>query len=104
MRSEHQNQLEAAQEQIEELRAELGEARETLAAIKRGAVDALVIDSPDGQRIYTLDGPENGTRPFNEHMYGGAVILDADGTIQYCNSRFAELLQVALESVIGSTL
>jgi PAS domain S-box-containing protein len=104
MKSDHQKQHEAAQEQIEELRAELGEARETLAAIQSGAVDALVIDSPDGQRIYTLDGAEHGYRTFIERMHDGAVILDADGTIQYSNSRFAELLQVTLESVIGSTL
>jgi PAS domain S-box-containing protein len=104
MKSEHQQQLEAAQEQIEELRAELGEARETLNAIQSGAVDALVIDSPDGQRIYTLDGAEHGYRTFIERMHDGAVVLDAGGTIQYCNSRFAEMLQATLESVLGSAL
>jgi PAS domain S-box-containing protein len=104
MKSEQQKQLESAREQIEELRAELTEARETLNAIQSGAVDALVIDSPEGQRIYTLDGAEQGYRTLIERMQDGAVMLDGDGTIQYCNSRFAQLLSVPLESVIGSTL
>jgi PAS domain S-box-containing protein len=67
-------------------------------------VDALVIDSSEGLRIYTLDGAEHGYRTFIERMHDGAVILDADGTIQYCNSWFAQLLQVPLECVIGSVL
>jgi PAS domain S-box-containing protein len=104
MKYDQQKQLEAAQEQIEELRAELAEARETLSAIQSGAVDALVIDSPEGQRVYTLDGAEQGYRTLIERMHDGAVILDTDGTIQYCNSRFAQLLNVPLESVIGSVL
>ncbi|HEV2701551.1 MAG TPA: ATP-binding protein [Steroidobacteraceae bacterium] len=104
MNSELKKQLEAATGEIEQLRAELGEARETLAAIQSGAVDALVINGSDGQRIYTLDGAEHGYRTFIERMHDGAVILDADGTIQYCNGWFAQLLQVPLESVIGSVL
>jgi signal transduction histidine kinase len=104
MNSEQQKQLEAARQEIEELRAELGEARETLAAIQSGAVDALVIDSPEGQRIYTLDGADHGYRTFIERMHDGAVILDAGGTIQYCNSHFAQLLKLPLESVIGTAL
>lgn len=104
MKSEPQKQLAAAQEQIEELRAELAEARETLNAIQSGAVDALVIDSPDGQRIYTLDGAEQGYRTLIERMQDGAVMLDSEGTIQYCNGRFAQLLNVPLETVTGSAL
>jgi PAS domain S-box-containing protein len=104
MKFDQQKQLEAAREQIEELQAELTEARETLSAIQSGAVDALVIDSPEGQRVYTLDGAEQGYRTLIERMHDGAVILDLDGTIQYCNSRFAQLLSVPLESVIGSVL
>lgn len=104
MNFDHQKHLEAARAEIEQLRMELAEARDTLAAIQSGAVDALVIDSSDGLRIYTLDGAEHGYRTFIERMHDGAVILDADGTIQYCNSWFAQLLQVPLESVIGSVL
>jgi PAS domain S-box-containing protein len=104
MKSEHQKQLEAAQQEIEELRAELLEARETLTAIRSGAVDALVIDSAEGLRIYTLDGAEHAYRTLIERMHDGAVILNAEGTIQYCNGRFAEMLNVPLESVIGSTV
>ena len=88
--------------QIEELRAELAEARETLEAIRTGAVDAMVVESTDGIRIYTLDGAEHAYRRLIERMHDGAVILNAEGTIQYCNSRLAQMLNVPLESVTGS--
>jgi PAS domain S-box-containing protein len=85
----------------ESLRAELEEVRETLAAIQSGAVDALVVDTPDGQRVYTLEGAEYVYRTLIERMQEGAVILTPGGTIHYCNRRFAELIQMPLEKVVG---
>ncbi|HTT04644.1 MAG TPA: ATP-binding protein [Steroidobacteraceae bacterium] len=94
-------QLEEARQENEALRIELEEARETLNAIRSGAVDALVIETPQGQRTYTLDGAEQIYRSLIEHMQEGAVILDRTGSVQYCNQRFAELLGLPLEKVIG---
>jgi two-component system, OmpR family, phosphate regulon sensor histidine kinase PhoR len=37
-------------------------------------------------------------------MNEGAVTLSIDGIILYCNNKFAELLKVPLESVIGSAI
>ena len=88
-------------EDNESLRAELEEVRETLAAIQSGAVDALVVDTPDGQRVYTLEGAEYVYRTLIERMQEGAVILTPVGTIHYCNRRFAELIQTPLEKVVG---
>jgi PAS domain S-box-containing protein len=88
-------------EDNESLRAELEEVRETLAAIQAGAVDALVVDTPDGQRVYTLEGAEYVYRTLIERMQEGAVILTPGGTIHYCNRRFAELIQMPLEKVVG---
>ena len=90
--------------QIESLGSELEEARETLIAIQNGAVDALVIDTPDGQRIYTLQGAEHIYRTLIERMQEGAVILTPEGTIHYCNHRFAELLKMPMEQVTGCRL
>jgi PAS domain S-box-containing protein len=85
----------------ESLRTELEEVRETLAAIRSGAVDALVVDTPDGQRVYTLEGAEYVYRTMIERMQEGAVILTPGGTIHYCNRRFAELIGMPLEKVVG---
>jgi PAS domain S-box-containing protein len=93
--------LEKCHEDNESLRAELEEVRETLAAIQAGAVDALVVDTPDGQRVYTLEGAEYVYRTLIERMQEGAVILTPGGTIHYCNRRFAELIQMPLEKVVG---
>lgn len=89
---------------IESLCSELDETRETLVAIRSGAVDALVIDTPDGQRIYTLHGAEHVYRTLIERMQEGAVILTPEGSIHYCNRRFAELLKMPLEQVTGCRL
>ena len=93
--------LEECREDNESLRAELEEVREALAAIQSGAVDALVVDTPDGQRVYTLEGAEYVYRTLIERMQEGAVILTPGGTIHYCNRRFAELIQMPLEKVVG---
>jgi PAS domain S-box-containing protein len=93
--------LEQCREDNESLRAQLDEARETLAAIQSGAIDALVVDTPDGQRVYTLEGAEYVYRTLIERMQEGAVILTPEGTIHYCNRRFAELIQMPLEKVVG---
>jgi PAS domain S-box-containing protein len=93
--------LAQCQEDNESLCAQLEELRETLAAIQSGAVDALVVDSPDGQRVYTLEGAEYVYRTLIERMQEGAVILTPGGTIHYCNRRFAELIHMPLEKVVG---
>ena len=96
--------LEECREDNESLRADLEEVRETLAAIQSGAVDALVVDTPDGQRVYTLEGAEYLYRTLIERMQEGAVILTPGGTIHYCNRRFAELIRMPLEKVVGRPL
>lgn len=95
-------ELERLRAENESLRAERDEARETLAAIQGGAVDALVIDTPEGQRIFTLEGTEHSYRAMIEQMAEGAVVLQADGTIHYCNRGFAEMLGRPLEQIIGT--
>ena len=88
-------------EENEALRGELEEARDTLAAIRAGEVDALVVETPEGQRVYTLEGAEHVYRTLIEEMQEGAVILNAAGTIHYCNRRFAQLVGRALEEIMG---
>lgn len=88
----------------EELRARLVEAEETLNAIRSGSVDALVVSGPQGEQVYTLRGADHTYRRLIEEMSEGAVVLTTDGDILYCNLRFAEMLRLPLESVIGNPL
>ncbi len=88
---------------IEGLRLRLEEAEEALRAIRKGEVDALVTSAPGGDRVFTLKGAEYPYRVFLEAMHEGAVTLDQDGTILYCNHRFAELIQIPMEKIIGTS-
>jgi PAS domain S-box-containing protein len=88
----------------EELEERLREAEETLDAIRRGEVDAVVVHHPEGQRVYTLESADRPYRVLVEHMQEGAVTLTGEGVILYCNQRFADLLASTRESMIGRSV
>jgi PAS domain S-box-containing protein len=88
--------------ELEDLRQRLREAEDTLAAIRNGEVDSLIVTGPHGDHVFSLKGAEQPYRVFVEQMLEGAVTLAEDGTILYCNRSFAELVGVRLEKVIGS--
>jgi PAS domain S-box-containing protein len=87
----------------EELRHQLREAEELIAAVRTGAVDALAIQGADGPRIFTLEGADHGYRTLIEQMNQGALLLSPEGTVLYCNGAMAELLRCPLEEVLGSS-
>jgi PAS domain S-box-containing protein len=87
----------------EELRYRLQEAEDLIHAVRTGAVDALAIQSPDGPRIFTLQGADESYRTLVEQMNEGAILLNQDGTILYCNACLAGWLQRGLEEVIGQS-
>jgi PAS domain S-box-containing protein len=86
---------------IEDLRARLAEAEETLRAIRSGEVDALVIDGEQGVQVYTLKGAEEPYRILVERMRDGALTLTSDGVVVYANRHVAELLALPLERITG---
>ena len=86
---------------MEELRRRLREAEDTITAIREGHVEALVVTAPDGERIYTLRTADQPYRLMVEQMREGALTLAADGTILYCNQRFAELMAHPPERIAG---
>jgi PAS domain S-box-containing protein len=88
----------------EELRQQLREAEELIVAVRTGAIDALAIQGADGPRIFTLEGADQSYRMLVEQMNEGALLLNPDGTVLYCNSALAELLRYPLEEVLGSTV
>jgi len=78
--------------EIEELRRRLEEAEETLRAIREGEVDALVVDSPEGEAIYTLASADYPYRLMIDEMNEGAVSVSPDSFILYSNRNFASIL------------
>ncbi|HEU4933154.1 MAG TPA: ATP-binding protein [Pyrinomonadaceae bacterium] len=78
--------------EIDELKRRLEEAEETLRAIREGEVDALVVDSADGEMIYTLTSADYPYRLMIDEMSEGAVSVSPDSFILYSNRNFAGIL------------
>ena len=94
----------SAAEQIRSLTERLEEAEETLRAVRSGEVDAFIVQGPAGEQIYALRSAEQPYRNLIEDMLEGATILTVEGDIAYCNRRFAELVSVPLEDVVGGSM
>jgi PAS domain S-box-containing protein len=80
------------------------EAEQTLRAIQYGAVDAFVVEEPEGHRVYTLEGSDLPYSTLVERMQQGAAMLDAGGCVVYCNLSLARLLGMPRDAVIGRFL
>src|SRR5690242_6678770 len=87
--------------EISELRRRLEEAEETLRAIRSGEVDALVIDDPQGEVIYTLTTADYPYRLMIDEMNQGAVSVSPDSVILYSNRNFAGMLGLNGTTVSG---
>ena len=77
---------------VADLRRRLQEAEDTINAIREGHVEALVVSAPEGEQVFTLRSADQPYRLMVEQMREGALTVAADGTILYCNQRFAELI------------
>jgi PAS domain S-box-containing protein len=96
---------EAYRTHIRELEARLEESEETLAAIRRGDFDAVVVEGPNHERlIYTLESADRPYRVLIEQIQEGAFTLALDGTLLYCNRRLADMLGAPQERLIGRPL
>jgi formate hydrogenlyase transcriptional activator len=91
-------------DELQELTSRIMEAEETLRAIRDGEVDGLVVSTAEGDRVFTLSGADHPYRVMVEAMSEGAVTLASDGTILYCNQRFADIVKESLEKIIGSSI
>ncbi len=84
--------------------ARLARAEETLRAIRAGAVDALVVTTPDGDRVFTLHGADEPYRIMLEQMSEGAASLSSDRIVLYANRRLAQMLATPLSMLVGSPI
>ena len=89
-------------DEIVELRQRLEEAEDTLRAIRNGEVDALVVDSHDGEVIYTLSTADYPYRLMIDEMNQGAVSVSPDSIILYSNRNFAGMLGLNGTNVSGT--
>src|SRR5687767_3074168 len=87
---------------IARLEERLATAEGTLEAIRLGHVDALVVQGPDGDQVFTLEGADHRYRQLVETMNEGALLLDAYGVIVYANARFAQMVKTPLDALIGT--
>ena len=74
------------------LRDRLAEAEAVIQAIRRGEIDAVVVNSSEGTRIFTLEGSDHPYRLLVESMNEGAATLSEAGIILFSNPRLATLL------------
>jgi PAS domain S-box-containing protein len=90
--------------EIADLRNRLGEAEDTLRAIREGEVDALVVHGHGGEQVYTLKGADYSYRILIEAINEGAGILALDGDILYANQKLSEVLETPLERLVGTRI
>jgi len=91
-------------DELQELTSRVMESEETLRAIQNGEVDGLVVSTAEGDRVFTLSGADYPYRAMVETMNEGAVTLASDGTVLFCNQRFADIVKSPMEKVFGSSI
>ncbi len=87
--------------EIDDLQRRLEEAEETLRAIREGEVDALVVEAPEGEVIYTLASADYPYRLMIDEMNEGAVSVSPDSFILYSNRNFGGILGLTESNASG---
>jgi len=90
--------------ELELLRTRLQEAEDTLDAIRLGQVEALVVTTPAGPKVYTLEGADHRYRRLVETMNEGALLVNRAGVVLYSNAAFAKIAATPLETIVGRSL
>src|SRR5215475_1185233 len=78
------------------------DAEESVQAIHRGDVDAVVVmRALEGPQVILLHGAEEPYRVLVERMSDGALTAGPEGVILYVNSRLCELTCLPSERLVG---
>ncbi len=91
-------------EQIEALQERLRETEETLEAIRRGQVDAIIVNGPNGEQVFTLKGADHTYRRLIEEMKQGALTMTPNGMILYCNKCMGEMIKLEIKNIPGTSM
>lgn len=89
---------------VARLRELLADAQATLRAIRKGEVDAVLVEGRLGPQVYTLEGAEFDYRILIESMNEGALVLTRSALILYANKHFALMVERPLSRVMGASL
>ena len=85
-----------------ELRFRLIETKMRLDALRYSEADTILVSDGAGEK-QTLPTPiEAPYRIIIEEMKEGTCTLSKEGTIMYCNQRFADFLAIPMEQIVGS--
>jgi two-component system, cell cycle sensor histidine kinase and response regulator CckA len=95
-------ELENLRQELAEVKERLKLAEETLQAIHSGEVDAIVVATKEGDRIFTLQSADHIYRHLIEQMGEGAATVSDPELILYSNQKLSELLNCPLNNLIGS--
>ncbi len=87
-----------------QLRERLAEAEAVIQAIRHGEIDAVVVHSTEGAKIFTLEGSDHPYRLLVESMNEGAATLSEEGVILFSNPRLAALLGITPAELAGTRL
>jgi PAS domain S-box-containing protein len=98
------SEIEDLRERNKRLEQRVAESEQTLEAIQSGEVDAILISTKNGDKIFTLKGAEEPYRILFEQMNEGAVTISEDGGILYANQSFARVMRTSLEKVFGTSI
>src|SRR5580704_17180473 len=91
--------------ECDELQLRLEEAEDLLAAIRSGEVDALVVESASGPRLFTLPGLDAETNRFRGEILAqisdAVIVSDGVQRIVYLNAAAEQLYGVAAAEALG---
>jgi len=96
------------QDEITQLRARLEEAEEALHAIRSGEIDALVIDTPGGPKVFTLQGVDAESNRQRGEMLAqvsdAVIAVDPDERVTFLNDAAERLYAVNASEMLGRKL
>jgi PAS domain S-box-containing protein len=98
------SEYEELKTKVKELQERLAESEGTLSAIRNGEIDAIVVSTTEGEKIFTLKGAEEPYRVLFEQMNEGAVTISEDSAILYSNQSFARTMSIPLERIVGTSI
>ena len=87
------------------LKAKVDELEEIFRAIRHDEVDAFIINTPRGDRVFMLRGADQSYRVLIEQMKEGAAMLSKNvQTVLYANNSLANMLALPLEKIAGQPI
>ncbi len=91
-----------------ELRAQLEEAQETLQAIRTGAVDAIVVETPAGPQVFLLQGADAESSRFRGEILAqvsdAVVTIDDRQRVTYLNAAAQQQYGITASDALGRPL